>query len=96
MRMRIVCAAMNALEHIRRNVFGATQAEFAAMAGVTQATVSRWENGGVPTLTEMQAIRQQALAREEIDWSDSLFFFEASEPVTLDGKPLRFDVEAAE
>jgi len=65
---------MNALERIRRHVFKATQAEFAAIAHVTQATVSRWENGGCPTLKEMEAIREAAADRPDIDWSDSLFF----------------------
>ncbi|NLS03586.1 helix-turn-helix transcriptional regulator [Rhizobium sp. P32RR-XVIII] len=64
---------MNALKHIRKNVFAVTQAEFAAVAGVTQATVSRWENGVAPSLEEMQAIRSAA-AERAIDWSDALFF----------------------
>lgn len=65
---------MNALEHIRRNVFKATQSEFAVIARVTQATVSRWENGGSPTLKEMHAIREAAFERCDLAWSDSLFF----------------------
>ncbi len=64
---------MNALRHIRKNVFAVTQAEFAVVAGVTQATVSRWENGVAPSLEEMQAIRSAA-AERGIEWSDALFF----------------------
>jgi DNA-binding transcriptional regulator YiaG len=72
-RLRIISASMNTLKHIRKNVFAVTQAEFAVVAGVTQATVSRWENGVAPSLEEMQAIRSAASARG-IDWSDGLFF----------------------
>ena len=72
-RLRIISVFMNALKHIRKNVFAVTQAEFATVAGVTQATVSRWENGVAPSLEEMQAIRSAASERG-IDWSDALFF----------------------
>lgn len=64
---------MNALKHIRKNVFSVTQAEFASLAGVTQATVSRWESGIAPSLDEMQAIRLAARDRS-IDWDDAWFF----------------------
>ncbi len=64
---------MNALRHIRKNVFAVTQAEFASLAGVTQATVSRWENGVAPSLEEMQAIRKAAADRG-VEWSDTMFF----------------------
>lgn len=64
---------MSAIRHIRREIFRATQAEFAALAGVTQATVSRWEAGGAPSLDEMQAIRKAAAARA-IEWNDAWFF----------------------
>ncbi len=64
---------MNALRHIRKNVFAVTQAEFASLAGVTQATVSRWENGVAPSLEEMQAIRKAASDRG-VEWSDTMFF----------------------
>ncbi|WP_205910743.1 helix-turn-helix domain-containing protein [Rhizobium sp. MHM7A] len=72
---------MNAMKHIRKNVFRVTQAEFAVVAGVTQATVSRWENGVAPSLEEMQAIRSAASARE-IDWNDALFFDDPAEAET--------------
>jgi len=72
-RLRIICAFMNALKNIRKNIFRVTQAEFAVVAGVTQATVSRWENGVAPSLEEMQAIRSAASERE-IHWTDALFF----------------------
>lgn len=64
---------MNALKHIRKNVFKVTQAEFSVIAGVTQATVSRWENGVAPSLDEMKAIRDAAEVRK-IKWNDRLFF----------------------
>jgi transcriptional regulator with XRE-family HTH domain len=67
---------MNALEHIRRNVFGIKQQEFATIAGVQQSTVSRWENGeSVPTLEEMSRIRDEAGKRKlKAKWNDRLFF----------------------
>jgi DNA-binding transcriptional regulator YiaG len=74
---------MNALEHIRRNVFGIKQQEFATIAGVQQSTVSRWESGeSVPSLDEMNRIRAEAAKRAaerklKVRWSDR-FFFEAA------------------
>lgn len=64
---------MSPIRHIRREVFKATQAEFATLAGVTQASVSRWEAGGAPSLDEMQAIRRAA-AERDIEWNDAWFF----------------------
>lgn len=76
MRMRIICAVMNAIRHIRTKVFKVKQAEFASIAGVTQATVSRWEavkNPATPSLDEMARIREAAFKRRH-RWSDRLFF----------------------
>lgn len=76
-RARILCEPMNAIRHIRKNVFGVTQHEFAAIAGVQQASVSRWENGGAPTLEEMQRIRAAASEpgrKLKRKWRDDLFF----------------------
>ncbi|MFE0233488.1 helix-turn-helix domain-containing protein [Brucella anthropi] len=71
--MRIIYATMNTLRHIRKNVFKLTQTEFSALAGVTQATISRWENGVAPSLDEMRAIRAAASERK-IRWEDAWFF----------------------
>ena len=66
--------AMNPIAHIRKEVFRMKQSDFAALAGVAQSTVSRWEKHGVPpTLAEMQAIREAA-ANRKIRWNDTLFF----------------------
>lgn len=65
------------MKHIRTQIFKVTQAEFAALAGVAQATVSRWENGVAPSLDEMISIRRAAEGKD-IDWDDR-FFFEAPE-----------------
>ncbi len=73
---------MNALKNIRKNVFKVTQSEFSVVAGVTQATVSRWENGVAPSLDEMRAIREAAASRG-IAWDDS-FFFETISPENFD------------
>jgi transcriptional regulator with XRE-family HTH domain len=64
---------MNALRYIRKHVFQVTQTEFADLAGVGQASVSRWENGVAPSLDEMQAIRRAAAARG-LAWDDRWFF----------------------
>lgn len=65
---------MSPLEHIRKNVFRASQAEFAEIAGTTQASVSRWEKGEQePGLTEMARIRQVAADRG-LPWDDSWFW----------------------
>jgi DNA-binding transcriptional regulator YiaG len=64
---------MNTIRHIRKKVFKVSQAEFAACAGVSQASVSRWENGVALTSTEMAAIRAAAVARK-LPWDDALFF----------------------
>ena len=69
----ILCLPMNALRHIRKHVFHVTQTEFAELAGVAQATVSRWENGVAPSLDEMQVIRLAAAARG-LEWDDRWFF----------------------
>lgn len=82
---------MSAIRHIRREVFKVTQAEFAAIAGVTQATVSRWENGIAPSLDEMQAIRMAAMERQ-IDWDDRWFF----EPPLIPEGPAAADLPISE
>lgn len=68
---------MNAIRYIRTKVFQMTQAEFAAVVGVKQYQVSRWETGNSPTLDEMSAIRSSAKARE-LPWSDEWFFVPAT------------------
>ncbi|MGX5719887.1 helix-turn-helix domain-containing protein [Shinella zoogloeoides] len=70
---------MSTMKHIRTKVFELTQAEFASLAGVTQASVSRWEKGVAPSLDEMKAIRRAAEERN-IEWDDK-FFFETPEAV---------------
>jgi transcriptional regulator with XRE-family HTH domain len=71
-------------------MFGVTQAEFAALAGVTQGTVSRWEAGVAPSLDDMRAIREAALARG-IDWNDGWFFEVPGDAVAAEavGEPQR-------
>ena len=68
---------MGPIERIRKSVFKVTQADFGAIAGVAQATVSRWEKGEFgPSLDEMALIRAEAKSRD-IEWDDSWFFREA-------------------
>lgn len=69
---------MKPLEHIRKNLFSVSQSAFSEIAGVTQATVSRWESGELePGRAEMAAIREEAV-RRNILWDDRFFF----EPVS--------------
>lgn len=67
---------MNAIKHIRKEVFGLRQQEFAALAGVPQSRVSRWESGqSEPSRDEMARIRAAAKVRKlKRKWSDELFF----------------------
>lgn len=57
-------ASMNAVRHIRENIFKLTQAPFAAIANVSQATVSRWETGELePNRDNIERIHSAALER---------------------------------
>lgn len=65
---------MNAILHIRKQVFRLKQREFAEVVGVQQSTVSRWERGeSFPSLNEMRAIRAAARERGK-RWQDRWFF----------------------
>ncbi|WP_367928106.1 helix-turn-helix domain-containing protein [Aquamicrobium sp.] len=78
---------MTAIRYIRREIFKVTQSEFAALVGVGQATVSRWESGVAPSLDDMQAIRSAASERG-IEWQDRWFFEPAThEPATPVSEP---------
>lgn len=67
---------MNSIQHIRKSIFVASQSEFAALAGVTQPTVSRWEAGSSePTRAELDLIRSEAF-RRGLAWDDGLFFMQ--------------------
>ena len=66
---------MSAIARIRKELLGLTQAELAAITGVTQATVSRWERGELfPNLRELALIREAAKAAKPDAWDDSLIF----------------------
>jgi predicted transcriptional regulator len=74
MRNGIMFPSMKPLEYIRRKVFGVSQVEMAAIAGVNQGTVSRWEAGTLkPDLEVLERIRASAHERG-IKWRDSWFF----------------------
>lgn len=65
---------MNIMSHIRTGVFRENQTRFAAIVGVSQATVSRWEKGEQePTRDKLALIREEARKRR-IFWSDAWFF----------------------
>lgn len=72
---------MHTVEHIRKDVFGLSQAAFAELAGVSQATVSRWETGEFePNRDDLQRIREAAISAGK-DWQDRWFFEAPSEAV---------------
>lgn len=57
-----------------RDILGVSQEQLAVIAGVSQATVSRWEAGlWEPNRDELERIRTYALSAG-IDWEDSVFF----------------------
>jgi transcriptional regulator with XRE-family HTH domain len=65
---------MNAMRRIRCEVFRITQQQMAAIAGVEQATVSRWETGvNEPSLRHLKRIRTEA-RRRKLQWDDDLLF----------------------
>jgi transcriptional regulator with XRE-family HTH domain len=70
---------MNPIQHIRKNVLGVSQADLAKVAGVSQGTVSKWENGELkPDLDELGRIRDEA-HRRGLEWNDG-WFFEGPKP----------------
>jgi len=76
---------MNPILHIRTEVLGVTQAEFAKIAAVSQGTVSKWENGeGGPDIAELTRIREEARARG-VRWEDRWFF--ESPPIAPEDEP---------
>lgn len=74
--MRMICT-MNAVKFIRTRVFKLEQAPFAGIAGVSQPTVSRWEQSEIPTSEPnreaMSLIRSEAI-RRGLEWNDSWFY----------------------
>lgn len=65
---------MDALTHIRKEVFGLSQAGMAAALAVNQSTVSRWERGeSAPRQEHLAAIRGLAKQRG-VSWDDSWLF----------------------
>jgi transcriptional regulator with XRE-family HTH domain len=65
---------MSQIRRIRIAVLRITQAELAAIAGVKQATVSRWEQGiHQPSLHHLARIREEA-KRRRLKWDDRWFF----------------------
>ena len=72
--------AMSPATFIRRHVFRCeTQAAFAELIGVTQATVSRWESEGRISRSGQDRIRAKA-AELAIKWMDGWFFSAPPEP----------------
>lgn len=65
---------MNAIKHIRKHVLQIRQGEMAALTGVSQTTVCRWERGEqAPSLRELALIREAAIERG-LPWDDGMFF----------------------
>ena len=65
---------MNRIKYIRTEIFKLQMSEFAAIAGVSQATVSKWENDiHEPNLSALTRIRDEA-AKRGLSFEDSVFF----------------------
>lgn len=65
---------MSTMHFIRTKIFKVNQIEFAAIVGVGQATISRWDQGKTsPDLANLQRIRAAA-AQRGIPWDHSWFF----------------------
>lgn len=61
------------MRSIRRHL-DLSQSKLAQIAGVTQGTVSRWENGSLePSRQELSLIRAYAI-EDGREWDDSMFF----------------------
>jgi predicted transcriptional regulator len=70
---------MSPLRSIRKDILSLSQAELAAVAEVSQGTVSKWEAGELaPSLEEMSRIREAAI-RRGVAWDDRWFFDGPSE-----------------
>ena len=67
------------LKRIRSEVFEETQVAFGIIAGVSQATISKWEKNKLsPELDQLAKIRKEA-AKRGIPWQDEWFFSLAQE-----------------
>jgi transcriptional regulator with XRE-family HTH domain len=65
---------MRPIAHIRKDLFKLSQAAFGAVAGTSQATVSRWESGELePSLEQIARIRSAAI-QAGLQWRDELLF----------------------
>lgn len=65
---------MSTIRRIRKDILSLSQAEIAAIVGVSQGTVSKWESGELsPSLDEISIIRREAIARG-VCWDDGWFF----------------------
>ena len=77
---------MNVWEHVRKTLFGVSQAEFAGLLNVHQSTVSRWERDDLtPSVEELATIRKLARGRG-IEWSDE-WLFETLQKQLVNGGP---------
>lgn len=69
---------MSIIKRLREQHLKIKQADLAKIAGVNQATVSRWERGELePSLGQVAAIRQHAISIG-IAWDDAWIFEPAS------------------
>lgn len=74
MRLTYIMQVMNNLKYIRTNVFKLSQAEFAAIVGLKQSAVSRWEAGtSSPTFNQVRVIREEA-KRRALGWDHDWLF----------------------
>lgn len=60
---------MDTIKHLRANVLGISQLDMAGFAGVSQATVSRWESGELRVTAE-QAVKIERATKGAVTRSD--------------------------
>lgn len=72
------------IQAIRKHVLQISQAEMAAIAGTSQATVSRWETEELqPDRAQLARIRDEVIRRGRI-WNDA-WIFESAPAASGDG-----------
>lgn len=65
---------MNPLRYIRTELFGLSQIELAKALKMSQAAVSRLENGETVLGADVMTLIRNLARKKKITWDDSLFF----------------------
>ena len=72
---------MSQMKHIRENLFGMTQAQFAEAVGVHQSSVTRWDRGSMPRVEHLAKIIDAAARHSvSLDMAELIEKINAGEP----------------